>query len=267
MKLTFLGTGGGRHVVISQLRATGGFIVEGVQLKMHVDPGPGALVRAREFKKDLKKNNAIFVSHAHPDHYTDLEMVIEAMTLGAKKKRGTLITSESVLNNKGSDRTIVPKYHLDVLESYHSLKPDEEIEILGAKIKATKCKHSEEKCIGFVLTDENGEKLGYTSDGEYYPGQENYFEGCNCLIINCLRPRNTPNYGHMTSDNARTLIEKANPNLAILQHLGMKMLFGVAEREAKWIEKETGIKTIAATDGMVIELGGKEKKATQSKLS
>jgi phosphoribosyl 1,2-cyclic phosphodiesterase len=266
MKLTFLGTGGGRHVVISQLRATGGFIVEGKNLRMLVDPGPGALVRAREFKKDLKKMNAIFVSHAHPDHYTDLEMAIEAMTLGAHKKRGILIGSESVIFGTSDKRTIVSKYHLDIVEKYFALKADEVVEVSGESLKATKCNHSEEKCIGFVMTDENGEKLGYTSDGVYYEGQEKYFEGCSCLIINCLRPRNTPNYGHMTADNAKTLVEKARPNMAILQHLGMKMLFGVAEREAKWIENETGIKTIAATDGMIIEFSNKESKVVQSTL-
>jgi ribonuclease BN (tRNA processing enzyme) len=266
MKLTFLGTGGGRHVVISQLRATGGFIVEGKTIKMIVDPGPGALVRAREFKKDLKKMNAIFVSHAHPDHYTDVEMAIEAMTLGAKKKRGVLMGSESVINGAPNERTIVSKYHLDIVEKYLALKPDDEIEVSAAKLKATKCNHSEETCIGFCLTDKDGETLGYTSDGVYYEGQEKYFEGCDCLIINCLRPRNTPNYGHMTSDNAKTLVERAKPKMAILQHLGMKMLFGVAEREAKWIEKETGVKTIAATDGMIIEFSNKESKIIQSTL-
>lgn len=175
MKLTFLGTGGGRHVVISQLRATGGFIVEGGTLKLLVDPGPGALVRAREFKKDLKKMNVIFVSHAHPDHYTDLEMAIEAMTLGAHQKRGVLIGSESVIFGTEDERTIVSKYHLGIVEKYFSLVPGDEIEIPGAKIRATKCQHSEKKAVGFLLTDETGEKLGYTSDGEYYDGQPSSF--------------------------------------------------------------------------------------------
>jgi len=193
-------------------------------------------------------------------------MVIEAMTLGARKKKGTLIASESVIYGTEGEKTIVPKYHLDILENYFALKPGDEIEIPGGKIKATKCKHSEKMAVGFALTDESGEKLGYTSDGEYYEGQEKYFEGCSCLIINCLRPRNAPNYGHMTSENAKELIEKAKPKMAILQHLGMKMLFGVAEREAKWIEKETGIKTVAATDGMIIEFSNKESKVVQSTL-
>jgi len=63
----------------------------------------------------------------------------------------------------------------------------------------------------------------------------------------------------MSADKAKILIERAKPKLAILQHLGMKMLFGVAEREAKWIEQETGIKTVAAKDGQVFEIGEENK--------
>ena len=47
MRLTFLGSGGGRWVVLRQLKASGGFVLELSDQKMHVDPGPGALVRAK----------------------------------------------------------------------------------------------------------------------------------------------------------------------------------------------------------------------------
>ncbi len=252
MKITFLGTGGGRFVMINQLRATGGFIVESKNLNMHVDPGPGALVKAKQFHKNLKRLNSIFVSHPHTDHYTDMEVVIEAMTKGAKIKKGFLITSKSVIDLDENKSRTVSKYHLDTLEKYYSLNPDEEIRFLNTILKTTKCFHREEKCIGFVLEDEK--KLGYTADGEYYEEQADYFKNCDCLIINCLRPRYAKPYGHMTADKAKILISQAKPKLAILQHFGMKMVFGVAEKEAKWIEQETGIKTIAARDGQIFEL-------------
>jgi phosphoribosyl 1,2-cyclic phosphodiesterase len=261
MKITFLGTGGGRYVLINQLRATGGFIIESKNLNMIVDPGPGALVRAKQFHKNLTKLNSVFVSHRHPDHYTDLEVAIEAMTGGAKKKRGILISNENVIKGSDNEPAVVSKFHLDVLEEIHILKPDEEISFLNTKLKTTKCVHANGKCIGFVLEDEK--KIGYTADGEYYERQENYFKDCDCLIINCLRPRNAQPYGHMTADKAKILIEKAKPKLAILQHFGMKMLFGVAEREAKWISQETGIKTVTARDGQVFELE-KENKSLEN---
>ncbi|MCK4429134.1 MAG: MBL fold metallo-hydrolase [Candidatus Aenigmarchaeota archaeon] len=257
MKITFLGTGGGRYVAMNQLRATGGFIIESKNLNMHVDPGPGALVRAKQFKKNLTKLNSIFVSHCHPDHYTDLEMVVECMTRGAKEKRGNLISNERVIKGSDVDGSVISKFHRDVIENIYLLKSDEKISFLNVNLKTTKCLHADGECMGFVLEDEK--RIGYTADGEYYDGQEDYFKDCDCLIINCLRPRNAQPYGHLTSDKAKILIEKAKPKLAILQHFGMKMLFGTAEMEAKWIEHETGIKTVAARDGQIFELDGENK--------
>jgi ribonuclease BN (tRNA processing enzyme) len=223
---------------------------------MYVDPGPGVLVRAKQYGVKLNKINSIFVSHAHPDHCNDLEMVVEAMTYGVREKKGILISNKNVIKGSEEFRPYISKYHLGVLESYHIAKPNEEFNFLNVKLKTTKCKHDEPECIGFVLEDKK--KIGYTADTEYYDGLENYFKGCDCLIINCLRPRNSEPYGHMTSDKAKILVEKVKPKLAILQHFGMKLLFGVAEREAKWIEKETGVKTVAARDGKSYEIIEKE---------
>ena len=81
MKITFLGTGGGRFSAISQRRMTGGFRIDNLNGKnYHVDPGPGALVRTYQFGFDPRNLDGVFVSHAHTDHYNDAEILIEAMT-------------------------------------------------------------------------------------------------------------------------------------------------------------------------------------------
>ena len=252
MRITFLGTGGGRFVIINQIRATAGFLIETKNLRMYVDPGPGVLVRAKQYGVKLDKLDSIFVSHAHPDHCNDLEMVVEAMTYGVKKKKGILISNENVIKGSENFRAYISKYHLNILEKFYIANPNDIFDFFNVKLKITKCKHDEEKCIGFVLEDKK--KIGYTADTEYYNGLEDYFKNCDYLIINCLRPRYTKPYGHLTTDKVKILIEKANPKLAILQHFGMKMVFGIAEREAKWIEKETGIRTIAARDGKSYEI-------------
>ena len=72
MKITFLGTGGGRFSAISQRRMTGGFRIDNLNGKnYHVDPGPGALVRTYQFGFDPRNLDGVFVSHAHTDHYND----------------------------------------------------------------------------------------------------------------------------------------------------------------------------------------------------
>ena len=56
--------------------------------------------------------------------------------------------------------------------------------------------------------------------------------------------------GHMCSHNFVDLIEKVQPKVAVMTHLGLKMISNNPVVEAKKISKQTGVKTIAAFDGL-----------------
>lgn len=256
MKITFLGTGGGRWVVINQMRATGGWILEMDKQMFHIDPGPGALVKAKEFRVSLKKVTGVFISHAHPDHYADAEMVVEAMTVGTHEKKGVIVGNVSVIRGKGKYHPVFSSYHLDAVRKYEILEPGKSITVGEIRIAASPTRHGDDEGIGFVF---NGEKrVGYTSDGEYFEDQEKYFKGCDILIVNCLRPRKETWPTHMNSEQAMKLIGEVKPKIAVLKHFGVKVLKVGPEKEAAWIEKETGIRTVAATDGMVLEMNDEE---------
>ena len=256
MKITVLGVAGGRFVVINQLRASGGWVLEMDGELIHVDPGPGALVRARQYGVKLARLTGVIVSHVHPDHYSDSEMVIEAMTSGAKVKRGFIIGDETVFRGGEGFRTVISGYHANAAEKSYIMKPGDRIRPGKGRIEieAVPTRHGEPNCLGFVFRGSNS--LGFTGDGEYYKGQSGHFKGCDYLLINCLRPREIEWPLHMNAEGARKLVGEVKPRLAILQHFGMKMLKGIAEREARWITRQTGIETIAARDGQVLELNG-----------
>ncbi|MEM7822968.1 MAG: MBL fold metallo-hydrolase [Candidatus Aenigmatarchaeota archaeon] len=247
----FLGTGGGRIVVLNQFRATGGIALFMNGMSLHIDPGPGALVRARQYGIKLGQMGGVLISHCHPDHYTDGEVVIEAMTLD-KVGTGFLIASKAVIEGHDNYRPVISPYHLSKLAWHKTLSAGEHVKEGGLTITATPTRHEEPTAIGFLI-EKDGKRFGYTSDTEYFSGLERHFKAADILVVNCLRPRGQTWPEHMNSEGAKTLIERAKPKMAVLSHFGMKMLRGVAEREAEWIEKETGIKTIAARDGQRIE--------------
>jgi phosphoribosyl 1,2-cyclic phosphodiesterase len=265
MKLTMLGSGGGRFVMLEQVRGTGGFVLEIGGKLLFFDPGPGALINAKKYKLKLRKLDGILVSHSHIDHTNDLNLVIEAMTWGAKKKRGFLAADSVTLNGGKGEPARINDYYKAPLEGIFLMKAGDTKEIDGLMITATKSTHDERKPeMGFVknnipthgyLIEAGGERFGYTSDGEYYPGMEKNFQGCDLLVLNCTRPSDNPWPGQMDAKQAKEFIGKARPGTAVLSHLGMKMVFGRAEREAAEIRKETGIRTLAARDGMVIDTG------------
>jgi phosphoribosyl 1,2-cyclic phosphodiesterase len=267
MKLTFLGTGGGRFVVIKQIRATGGFVLELGDRVMHVDPGPGALVRAREFKLNISRANTLLISHHHQDHFNDAVFLVEAMTKGATEKAGLLAAPESIVNGKGDYLPAIDKMHREVLERIEIMTKGKTIQAGSVTITATPTKHRDKDGVGYVFEGE-GLKIGYTGDGDFFPDMSRHFQGCDYLIINVLRPRTDTWPMHMNSRGAVKLIKSTKPKQAIIQHFGMKMMKGVAQKEAEWIEKQTGIKTIAARDGFAVTHGkgtGKQESTTLEK--
>ncbi|MCU4140786.1 MAG: Ribonuclease BN [Methanophagales archaeon] len=92
-EIRFLGTAGARFVMIKQLRSSAGIFLTLRGTNILVDPGPGTLVRFAKSKPriDPAKLHAIVLTHKHLDHSNDVNVMIEAMTEGGFKRRGTLI--------------------------------------------------------------------------------------------------------------------------------------------------------------------------------
>ncbi|MDX1798337.1 MAG: MBL fold metallo-hydrolase, partial [Candidatus Lokiarchaeia archaeon] len=77
-EIIILGSGGGRHHIRTQYRATGGILYKFNDIQAHIDPGPGAIVRINQYKEDPVKTELFIVTHGHVDHYSDLSAVIES---------------------------------------------------------------------------------------------------------------------------------------------------------------------------------------------
>lgn len=90
-QITFLGTGGARVVMSSQVLSTGGFILEMNNTLLSIDPGPGAIVHAARLGFDLESLEGVLLSHRHLDHCGDANVMVEAMTHGGFNKSGLVL--------------------------------------------------------------------------------------------------------------------------------------------------------------------------------
>ncbi|MBI4168004.1 MAG: MBL fold metallo-hydrolase [Candidatus Aenigmarchaeota archaeon] len=251
-KLVFLGSGGGRYAMATQARATGGFRIEMDGVNMHIDPGPGALVRAKEYGVNVKNTDVVMVSHVHLDHSNDCNAIIDAMTEGAKNPKGILIGSVSAINGYENNSPVLLKIYLKSLENSVVMKSGDSTNLKNVTVKATPTKHSDPTCIGFRI--EGSKTISYTSDTEYFPELKKYHKNADLLIINMLRPDNDSWPMHMNLDDAIKLIKEAAPKVCVLQHFGMKVIERGPETQAQRAAKETGIKVMAAEDGMKLDL-------------
>jgi len=253
--IVFLGTGGGRFATITQKRRTAGIRIIGENLNLHLDPGPGALVHSINEGFDPQKLNAVFVSHCHPDHYTDAEVLIEAMTHGMTRKRGVLAAAKSVLSGSNHCESSISKYHQQMPQNKIEAVPKMHFQLSDLEVHVTEARHTDPDSVGFRFKTRDFGDFAYTSDTEYFEDIGKHYEGVKLLILCVMRPAGKPWKGHMTTNDAIRILEETCPEQAVLTHFGMQMIFKGPVTEATLIEKETGIPTVAATDTMQIVFG------------
>lgn len=253
VKLVFLGTGGGRFATITQKRHTGGIRILADKLNAHLDPGPGALIYSLNAGLDPQKISALLISHSHPDHYTDAEVLVEAMTHGTTKKRGVLVAPRSVLFGNDEVDASISRYHRSMPAQVFEAKAGEFSEIDDVKVRVMEAKHSDPDTVGYRFeTDDFA--FAYTSDTEYFEGIGRQYRNLKLLMLCVLRPSGNPWKGHMTTEDAIRIVEEAKPEMAVLTHFGMQMIFKGPDSEARLVEKKTSVKTVAAKDNMRIRI-------------
>lgn len=247
-RLIFLGTGGGKNVMFYQARKTGGIYISLDGNEIILDPGPGSLVNARFLKLKPENFSISLLSHNHPDHNTDINVYLDGM------KNPILIAEKSCLKPSKDYYPCVSRHHQKLAKTMIA-KPGKKIKINNLEIAPVKAKHYA-PCVGFRI---NGSvNIGYAANGTYYKGQEKRYDGCDLLILDVLVPsgKEAQEGKHMSTEQAAELISKMKkkPRLAIIQHFSFWMLRSSVYAQAGYIEKKTGVKTIAAEDFMEIDL-------------
>ncbi len=259
-ELVILGSGGGRHHIRTQYRATGGILYKFNEIQAHVDPGPGAIVRINQYNEDPTKTDLFIVTHMHIDHFSDLCAIIESSRerLHDKNydyfKKGTLITTEEALK-------FVPKYHQDMLETIVSFKAGDVFNYKGAEIIGTKVVHSQVEGFG-VIFNLKDYAIAFSSDTRVFEGFSEQFSGVDILVLNLLRPDSVVCRRHLCTDEVIPYLNKIKPSLKglLITHFGsyMDSPFSPKNYIPSQIEKlkdNTNInKIIAAEDGAKIKI-------------
>ncbi len=251
-KIIFLGSGGSRVVVATQIVATGGFIIQAGGYQIWVDPGPGALVRAKECKVRASDTDIVFCSHHHIDHSNDINAVIDAMTIGGVRQRGILISTKTTIEGSEEDSPVLLKFYKNVLKEMYPLDVGDKVKIGDLTFIATPTNHDCD-AIGFRLETSNG-AIGYTGDTAYTPELVEAFKGCTVLIANVLRPGKEKWKTHMNSADVAALFKEVKPRVGIISAFGMKLLKANPAWEARDIQKESNVTVFAAREGLKLDL-------------
>jgi len=246
--ILFLGTGGARFTVAKQLLATGGAWMNlgGTQILM--DPGPGSLVYAIKYGCEPPLLDAIILSHKHLDHSVDINVMIEAMTDGGWKKRGSLYAPADAFENGAVILPYVRGYpqRVEILEEGKSHTE-------GDVVFTTPVKHIHQvETYGFVFKTPR-HSFSWITDTRIFDSLASYYR-TELVIINVLSYERKIPVDHLSLPEAELLIREIQPKTAVLTHFGMTMW-----RVKPWdiehrVSDATGVKVIAARDGMLLDL-------------
>jgi len=260
-ELTFLGTGGGRFTTISQLRQTGGMYLRDRGLRANLDPGPGALVHMHRYGLDPTKTDAVLVTHAHPDHWTDTAILLEGITRGGLDRKGALVAPRSVLRGTTGPQgdpigPVVTRYHQQMVKTLHEVKAGSSLTLEGMyEVAATRQDHSDPDTVGYRIKLTNGQ-FSYIPDGTYFDGLADLHHGSRLVVCQMTRGGGDRIPWHMCTDDVERLADQIRPRLLLLTHFGYKTLKeGDPGVWAQRITERTGVPTVAARDGLRVTMG------------
>ncbi|MFC1964425.1 MBL fold metallo-hydrolase [Chloroflexota bacterium] len=246
--ITFLGTAGARFMVSKQLSASGGLWLNLGGTEILVDPGPGSIVQSTKRKLSADKLSAIILSHRHLDHSADVNIMIEAMTQGGFKKRGWLFAPVDALETE----PVIFSYLKSCIEGIEVLKEGKAYSI-GNVSFTTPIRHMHPVETYGLLFRAGGHTFAYIADSRYFDGLCHSYSS-ELLIINVVLLEAKELVAHLAVSDAVHIIRELKPKVAILTHFGMGMWRAKPWEIAEKLSQQTGIKVLAARDGMRFDL-------------
>jgi ribonuclease BN (tRNA processing enzyme) len=246
--LTFLGTAGARFMVSKQLAASGGLWLSLGGTEIMIDPGPGAIVQVNKRKLNAEKLQAIILSHRHLDHSGDTNVMVEAMTAGGFHRHGLVFGPPDAFNSEPVLFSYLKRY----LDGVVILEEGKSYNIGGVSF-STPVKHLhpvDTYGLVFKAADYN---FAYIADTLYFKELTDHYH-CDMLIINMVFTHPLPPVQHLAIEDVKSIIEGIKPKVVLLNHYGMHVWQAKPWLIAEDLTQKTGIKVIAARDGMKFDL-------------
>ncbi len=220
MKITVLGSG----TVTPRLRRNAsGLLVEAVGRRILVDMGPGTIRRLCEADIDVRTIDAIFITHFHPDHVSDLVPFLFASNYGfgpVREERFYLVGPEGLEQFYGGlvavyQDWIIPKG--DRLERMEvGADTREEFSVYGITCESAPSRHHYPSVSYRIVAE--GKSVVISGDTDVSDNLVRLAEAADVLICECSLPDGRKVPGHLVPSEAGRIARDAGAATLVLTH-------------------------------------------------
>lgn len=216
MRLTVLGSGASYP---GAGRACAGYLVQVGATAILLDCGNGCVSNLARIVRpeDL---DAVFVTHAHPDHFADLYALQAALRYAPD---GPAPSVDLYAPGSVRDAMLAPlsdRGRAEMLEAFivYALAPGEPVEVGGLTVTPWRAAHSVET-YALDVRGSSG-RLFYTSDSALEDGLVSAASGADVLVADATLPEAYAGRApHMTPREAGALAQHARVRTLVLTHL------------------------------------------------
>ncbi|AIH03523.1 MULTISPECIES: ribonuclease Z [Thermodesulfobacterium] len=220
MRITILGSGTGW---IRLDRNSPGYLVEKDGFLLVLDLGYGVLKQILKLGYSLEDLSAIFISHFHPDHLSDLIPFFFASRykLGYRRLQPVhvyapkgFLTFLEKLNQALNHWVEPPKEIFRLIEL--PLTEGYEFSIGPFKAKTSPVKHNPESLA--IRLETQGKSLVYSGDTGFCSSLIRLAEKADVLILECANSEDFKVEGHLSPTEAGVIAEESRVGKLILSH-------------------------------------------------
>jgi ribonuclease BN (tRNA processing enzyme) len=217
MNLTVLGSGTG---AIRLERGSAGYLLKAGKYLFLIDSGPGTLTRILKAGYALNQIDALFYTHIHPDHISDLVPFLFSSKYSHPKRRKKLLIAGGTgfwdffaqLSDVYRGWLTPKSFQLQVIE----MDPRRKIRMGSIDIACSHVNHIPESAA--YRFEYQGKSVVFSGDTDMSPDLVQLSRHADVLILECSFPDRKRVKGHLTPQSAGKMASEAHPRLLLLSH-------------------------------------------------
>lgn len=191
------------------------------QQQIVVDLGSGALQKLCAVGAPPSLIDAVFLTHAHIDHLSDLQALLFGIAVGTivREQPLAIYASSDTLAFVHAMRAAFGRWLSRHEERviWHEIAPAQR-RMVGALLLETATVQHTDSSVAYKFSTADGRSLAIPGDTGVHPPLEAFVRGVDALIIECGSDPNAPVETHLTPEQLRALLIQAEPKTSFIVH-------------------------------------------------